>query len=155
MQDALKFEVHIPGYHASVDDSKRTYSVPMSELPDITEEEHEIGSKHGFSDETIRRGKLAGALGYERLQAKAVGLGRQVESVLAGLGKEYRLSAIYWEGSKVRWVLRIEAADRLATVPIPAELADDLVDAGSFRDIERLRNLVLFGVGRQELILRH
>jgi|SRR2546422_3622893 len=149
MQDTPKFEIQIPGYHSSVDDSKRAYTIPAAELPPITEEEHEVAKKLEISDEAYRRGKLAGVFGQQRLQAKAVNLGSHVEAMLSELGKGYRLLAVHWEESKLRWVLRIGAGEKVVTVSVPVELADDVIDSGALQDVNRLKNLVLFGVGRE------
>ena len=35
------------------------------------------------------------------------------------------------------------------------ELVDDALDSRTRSELQRLRNMVLFGLGRQELIVRH
>jgi hypothetical protein len=55
----------------------------------------------------------------------------------------------------LRWLARVEVGGKVFAVAIPMELADDIIDAGSDQDTNRLRNLVFFGVGRQDLILKH
>ena len=90
----------------------------------------------------------------ERLKVRGRLLGERVNQILEGLGSEYRLRAVLWEGFRLRWLVRIESPQLVIEVPIPADLADGVVESGSLDDMERLKNLVLFGAGRQDLIFK-
>lgn len=92
----------------------------------------------------------------ERLKTRGQKLGEQVEQILAVLGDEYRLKAVLWEGFRPepRWLIRIQGPRRAVEIPVPAELADGVVQSGAIEDLERIRNLVLFGAGRQDLIFK-
>jgi hypothetical protein len=148
------FKVYISGCSSSEDEWGRALSAPVAELPTLSVEEQDTAKRYGGSGEEYRRSKLASMYTQQRLESKAKVVGEQAQGILSGLPGDYRLVAVSWEGSKSRWVLRIEAANKIANVPVPAELADDIVDARSEQDVERLKNLVLFGVGRQELIFK-
>jgi hypothetical protein len=93
-------------------------------------------------------------LAEQRLRDRGRRLGERVESILSGLGSEYQLSAILWEGFKSRWLIRLKTPNRISEIPIPAELGDGVAESGAIDDLERVKNLVLFGAGRQDLIFR-
>ncbi len=94
------------------------------------------------------------ALAEERIHHRGEKLGEQVKSVLSGLGDDYHLSAVIWEGFRSRWLIRIRSPRGLSEVPIPAELGDGVAESGTMDDLERLKNLILFGAGRTDLIFR-
>jgi len=147
-----KFEVHVSGYRSSAEEWKRAFEAIASELPPLTDQEREIARRFQVSEEDYKRGKLAGILGQKGLEVRGHAFGDQVQYILSGLGDGYHLKAVFWEGQKLRWILRIETPHKLVAVAVPFELADDVLDSAAIQDIERLKNLVLLGVGRQELI---
>jgi hypothetical protein len=155
MQDAHKFEIRVPGFHASVDESKRVKGAPASDLPPISEEEREFARKFGMSDEAYRREKLAGIYGQQRMEARALDLGTQVEEILAALGSEYRLASVTWNSDTLTWRLEIKTPRGEQNVVLSWELVDDSLDFRTKSELQRLRNMVLFGLGRQELIVKH
>jgi hypothetical protein len=87
-----------------------------------------------------------------RLKARGLALGEQVNRVLESLGPEYELRAVAWDGASSRWLIRVHNPNGLMEVPLPAELVDGAIGAGSINDLGRLRNLVLFAAGRADLI---
>ena len=91
----------------------------------------------------------------ERLRQRGRKLGERVQDILAGLGNEYQLLAVIWEGFRSRWLIRIQAPRGISEVPVPAELGDGAAETGGIDDLDRLKNLVLFGAGRPELIFRN
>jgi len=94
------------------------------------------------------------ALAEERIRQRGEKLGEQVKSVLSGLGNDYRLSAVFWEGFRRRWLIRIRSPRGFSEIPIPAELGDGVAEAGTMDDLKRLKNLILFGAGRPDLIFK-
>jgi len=94
------------------------------------------------------------ALAEERIHHRGEKLGEQVKAVLSDLGNDYHLSAVIWEGFRNRWLIRIRSPRGLSEVPIPAELGDGVAESGTMDDLERLKNLILFGAGRTDLIFR-
>jgi hypothetical protein len=92
----------------------------------------------------------------ERLKNRGQNLGEHVKQILAVLGDEYRLTAVLWEGFRQEpcWLIRVQGPRRVVEVPVPAELADGAVQSGAIEDLERIKNLVLFAAGRQDLIFK-
>jgi len=155
MQDAPKFEVHVPGFHSSVDEAKRAQGVPTSELPPISEEEREMARRLGMSDEAYRRSKLAGTFGHQRLEARAVDLGEQVDRILVESLVGYRLAGVTWNSDSQSWRIEIETPQGQQNVVLSKDLVNDALDSRTRSELQRLRNMVLFGLGRQELIVKH
>ena len=149
-----KFDVFVSDYASSVEEWKRAQVAPKSELPELTEQQKEIARKFGITEEEYARGVLAGRYGNERMQKKARALGEYAEQILGELGKGYKLVAIIWEGPKLRWMLRIETPSGVFGVPVPFEVADDAVDSAVLREIERLREIILAGVGQSAKTLK-
>jgi hypothetical protein len=139
--------VHSPGEWKRILDADAAGAVAQ-----LADEERLVAKRLGVEEKEVADKIKAGQYGELKLKAKGLSLGEETKTVLDGLGPDYRLVAVLWENSQARWVLRIKAADSIANVPIPGGLADDVVEAGSEQDLDRLKNLVLFGVGRQELI---
>ncbi len=147
------FQVVVSSFVQSVGEWKRILEADGADsVSQLTEDERVIAKKLGIQESEVASKIKTGQYGQLRLRAKGLDLGERVTAILDTLGSRYRLVAVLWEQSKTRWMLRIEAADKVANVPIASALADDVVETGSEPDLERLKNLVLFGVGRQELI---
>jgi len=154
MQDAPKFEIHVPGWRATDEDSRRATRAPVSELPPLSKEERELARKYAMSDEEWRRGKLAGVYGQQRKEARALDLGKQVEEILADLGPGHRLVSVTWNGDTLTWRLEVETPQGKQNVVLSWELVDDALDFRTSGELQRLRNMVWFGLGRRDLIFR-
>lgn len=94
------------------------------------------------------------ALAEERIHQRGEKLGEKVKSLLNVLGPEYKLLAIVWEGFRLRWLIRVKTPHRVSEIPVPAELGDGAAESGTMDDLERLKNLILFGAGRRDLIFK-
>lgn len=95
------------------------------------------------------------ALDYaqHRLKARGIDLGEQVGKVLVELGAGYRLADVNWSSSTSNWRLEIDTPQGRQNVVVSWELVDDALDSRTRSDLQRLRNMVLFGLGR--LIVNH
>jgi len=118
----------------------------------LTEDQKEVAQRFGVSLEDYARGILALRYGRERRESEGKALGQHVVALLGGLGDEYRLHSVIWEGDRLRWMLRIKTPKHLVGVPVSFELAQDVIDSAVLAEIERLRVLVLEGVGRADLV---
>jgi len=152
MQDAHKFEIHVPGLQVSLDENARANALPASELPPITEGEQEFAQRHGMSEEAYRRAKLALMFGHQRKEARASELGIQVEKILSALGSGYRLASVTWNTDTLSWRLEIDTPQEKQNVVLSWELVDDALDFRTQSELQRLRNMILFGLGLRDLI---
>ena len=107
-----------------------------------------------MSDEEWRRGKLAGVYGQQRKEARALDLGKQVEEILADMGPGHRLVSVTWNGDTLTWRLEVETPQGKQNVVLSWELVDDALDFRTSGELQRLRNMVWFGLGRRDLIFR-
>lgn len=146
------FEVVISGVHMNPEAWKKAASIP---LPQLSREQIEVAHKLGVGEDAYARGVVASQLGEEYQRGRGITLGQKIQEILAGVGAEYKLSAVVRQGTEFRWLARIESTGKIVAVALSLDLVDDVIDSGSKQDLERLRNLVLFGIDRQELIFKH
>ena len=106
----------------------------------------------GLSEEQFRQSKLEYLLGEERRRNRGRDLGEQVEKVLVELGNGHRLKSVTWNSNTLSWRLEIETPQGQQNVVLSWELVDDALDARTRSELQRLRNMVLFGLGRRDLI---
>jgi hypothetical protein len=148
------FQIVVSDFSSSAEEWKRALSADDSKLPELSEEQKKWAKRFGVTEKEYARGVLAGHYGNERMKKKGRALGEQVEEILEGLGPQYKLIAVLWQGSRLRWLLRIQTPAQVLGVPVSFEMADDVLDSGILEEIEKLRVTVLTGVGRSELIVK-
>lgn len=148
-----QFEVFISGMSGgSSDDWKRAMSAPESELPQLSEQQKDVARRMGIPEKEYARGVLVSKYGEERQLERGRKFGAHIEGILSGLGGSYSLQALVREGVKLRWVARIATPKGIRNVAIPFEIADDVVDSAAIQDVERLKQLILKAVEREDLI---
>jgi hypothetical protein len=148
------FKIFVSDFSSSAEEWKRALSVGESELPELTEEQKKWAKQFGVAEKEYARGVLVGSYGQERTKGKGKALGELTEQILAGLGPDYKLLAVLWQGSRLRWLLRIQTPARIAGVPVGFEMADDVLDSGILEESEKFRAAVLAGVGRSDLVVK-
>jgi hypothetical protein len=75
------------------------------------------------------------------------------EGILREIGDDYQVQGeVVGDEDRSRWFVSVQTPSGHVSVPVPAELAEDLSASGSHFGLTRLRNLVFFFVGREELI---
>jgi hypothetical protein len=147
-----EFEVIVSGGHINPEVWNRA---DQAQQVGLSDEQKEVARRMGLSEEAYARGVVALQLGEEYQRDRGRVLGQRIQEMLRSLGPEYSLTAVIRQGTELRWIARIEAAGKSFAVALPFDLVDDVVDSGSGQDMDRLKNLVLFGVGRQDLIFKH
>ena len=145
---AQDFQILVSDLTCSLDEWRRAWNANENELPELTNEQREWAKRFGIPPEEYARGLLAGLYGNARQKKRAQALGEEVSKTLQTLGPEYAVTAVLWQGSKLRWLLRVRTPEGTFGVAVPFELADDVLDSQIRAAIERLRQLVLSGVGR-------
>jgi hypothetical protein len=149
-----QFQVFVSGMSGgSADDWKRAMNAPESELPELSEQQKDVARRMEIPEKEYARGVLVNKYSEERQIERGKKLGEHIDSILDGLGSSYyRLQALVREGLKSRWVARITTPKGIKNVAVPFEIADDVVDSDTVQDIERLKQIILKAVGREELI---
>ena len=163
MAEKQNFKVFNNYVTGSLADWMQALRTPVGDLPRLPECEKVRLKKEGLSEAEIvdrRRNLLLKQLKEERIQKLGLTLGEISKEVMSGLGPEYELQAAIYEPLKHRWMLRIvlgrpdATPERIMHVAVPEELADELVQWKTLEDLDRLKTLILRGVGREELIGR-
>lgn len=149
-----QFQVFVSGVSGgSADDWARAQSAPDSELPQLSEQQKDIARRMGIPETEYARGVLVNKYSEERQRDRGKKLGEHIDKILYGLGSSYyQLQALVREGVKFRWIARIMTPQGVKNVAIPFEIADDVIDSGAVQDIERLKEIILKAVGREEML---
>jgi hypothetical protein len=137
------FQVNVPSGFSNPD------------LQNLSEVEKSMAGAMGLSEEQFRQSKLDHLLKEKSRRERGKDLGEQVEKILTELGAVYRLTSVTCNSNTLSWRLEIETPQGAQNVVLPWELVDDVLDSRTRSELQRLRNMVLFGLGRQELIVRH
>lgn len=118
----------------------------------LSEAEKALSNSFG-GEEQFRRLKCEYLLGEDRLRVKGRGLGEIVEKALDEAGADYRLTAVNWNNTG-SWRLEIDTPKGSRNVVLSWFLVDEVMGAMTPTELQRIRNLVLFGVGRRDLIFK-
>ena len=152
MAEEKQFKVFLQNVAAFSEEWKRVLNAPASELPKLNASEKAFARKWGIAEEDYQRMILHAQYKEERVRSRSRELGKIAEEVVTGLGPDYGLAAVIAEMQKDRWMLRFQTPQGIRHVVVPRDLGDELVDWGTLEDKERLRVLLLQGLGREELI---
>lgn len=90
--------------------------------------------------------------GRERLESRAEDLGRYVEGVLRELGAGWRLERVVRNIDTPTWRLEIETPDGRRNVVLPWDMVNMALDARTPSEFDRVKNMVLLGLGRSDLL---
>jgi hypothetical protein len=134
------FNVHVPSGFSNPDVQR------------LSETERSMAGAMGLSDEEFRRSKIEYLAKEERRRQRGRELGEAVEQFLNELGPGYRLLSVTWNIDSLTWRLEIETPVGKENVVLPWELVDDVLDARTRTELQRLRNMVFFGLGRRDMI---
>ncbi len=118
----------------------------------LSETERALSSSFG-GEEQFRRLKYEYLLGEERLRVKGHGLGDIVQRALGEAGPDYQLTAVNWNNTG-SWRLEIATPKGPRNVVLSWFLVDEVMSAMTPTELQRIRNLVLFGIGRRDLIFK-
>ena len=140
---SANFQVNVPS----------GFSNPDSQ--NLSEGEKSVARGMGLSEEQFRQSKIECFLAEQRRRERGRDLGEQVEGFLAEAGPDYHVVSVTWNGNTLSWTLEIATPQASQNVVLSWELVDDALDSRTRSEMQRLRNMVLFGLGRQELILKH
>ncbi len=128
------------------------------DVKNLSDTEKSLARAMGFTEDQFRRSKidhLAKELAKEeRARARGRELGEAVNKILGEISPDYRLTRVNWNSDSLSWTLEIDTNDGPRNVVISWELADDVLDSRTQNEFQRLRNMVLFGLGRTDLIFR-
>jgi hypothetical protein len=134
------FNVHVPSGFSNPD------------VQNLSQTEKSMAGAMGWSDEEFRRSKIEHLAKEERRRERGRELGETVERFLGELGPGYRLRSVTWNADSLTWRLEIQTPTGTENVVLSWELVDDVLDARTRSEFQRLRNMVFFGLGRRDVI---
>ena len=106
------------------------------------------------SEEFFRQDKAKYFAIQDGIQNRGYDLGEQVKKVLEELGAEYKLNSVTWNSSTPSWRLEVATPSGPENVVLSWDLVDDVLDHRTRSEFQRLKNMVLFGLGRKDLIFK-
>ena len=134
------FQVNVPSGFSNPD------------VENLSETEKGLSPSFG-GDGGFRRLKREYLLGEEQLRDKGRVLGEMVQKFLDEIGPGYHLTKVNWNNSG-SWTLEIDTPGGSQNVVLSWFLVDDVISEKTRTELQRLRNLVLFGLGRRDLIFQ-
>ena len=123
-----------------------------SDLRDLTAAEKDVAQRMGLTEEQYRQGKASLFASDERWRARGRELGELVSEILKELGEEYAVKSVTWASDNLIWRVEIESPIGPENVVLSWELVDDVLDARTPSELQRLRNMVWFALGRKDMI---
>jgi hypothetical protein len=133
----------------------QVYVPPGFSNPDpqnLSDTEKSTARTMGLSEEQFRHSKVELFRADERRRQRGYDLGKEVENILSSLGAGYRLTSVTWNGSRLSWRLEVETPQGQQNIVLPWDLVDQVLDSRTQSELQRLRNMVWFGLGRRDLI---
>ena len=122
------------------------------DVQNLSQTEKSMAGAMGLSEEEFRRSKIEYLAKEERRRQRGRELGETVEQFLGELGPGYRLLSVTWNVDTLTWRLEMETPNGTENVVLSWELVDDVLDARTRTELQRLRNMVFFGLGRRDMV---
>ncbi len=124
------------------------------DVQNLPASERDLAHRMGLSEDEYRRRKFEYLIGEERRRDRGRELGKLVERVLAELSDQYQLESVTWNPETRTWRFGIRSSAGQQNVVVKGDIADQVMDFRTQGEFDRLRNLVLFGLGRGDLIFK-
>jgi hypothetical protein len=142
-------EIVIEGWRAGGEDRKRAKSIPLSQLPPLSDAQRDVAKKMGISEEDYARSAFAGKLNQDRLLEKTRRFAEVLDSKLRSRGDGARIERIRLVTIEHEYRIDISTREKKIPFRVSEEMVDDLIEGGS-ADIGRLieRNLETVLSGR-------
>lgn len=120
--------IDIRGQSSSVESWRTAQAAEPSSLPHLDEKQKESAKKFGISEEAFARSVLAASIEQERLKSRGKTLVEKTQSELKKQSSPWEVTGAVREAGKDRWVLFLNTGRDERSLPIPLDLADDVID---------------------------
>jgi len=134
------FQVNVPSGFSNPD------------VQNLSATEKDMARAMGLSEDEFRRSKFDYFVREQQRRDRGRQLGVLVEKVLTELGREYQLDSVTWNPNTWTWRFGVTTAGGSENVILQEDVADQIIDFDTPGEFQRLRNMVLFGLGRTDLI---
>ena len=138
-------EIVIEGWRAGGEERKEAASVPVDQLPALTDEQKAVAKKLGISEEAYARSAYAGKRNQERLVEKTRRFADVLQRKLQAR-RGVQLRRIRLDVLNHRFDVVASEGDREFPFRVSEEMIDDLFQSGSEsleRDLERVLDYAL------------
>jgi|SRR5208283_4625581 len=141
-------EIIIEGWRAGRAERQEAETVPVSELPPLTDEQKAVAKKMGISEEAYARSAFAGSQNQKRLLEKTRRFGEILERTIRARFEGARIERIRLVTIDHEYRIDLSAGERKVLFRVSENMVDDLVEGGAAevgRLIERNLETVLNG----------
>jgi hypothetical protein len=140
------FEVVVSDYTASIEEWRKAQEAPDSAVPVLSADQKQAARMLGVAEEAYARSVLAGNYGQERMQNRA----RELGQILNGMANDFlpgsAIDSVIADMFRGIWLVGLRTANGGATITVPRELADDVLDSGQASECDKLASLVKSGL---------
>lgn len=124
------------------------------DVQNLSPSEKDLAHAMGLSEDEFRRRKFEYLIAEQRRRDRGREIGDLVDKVLAELGGQYQLENVTWNPDTRTWRFGVRSSAGAQNVVLKGDIADQVMDFQTQGEFDRLRNLVLFGLGRTDLIFK-
>jgi hypothetical protein len=135
-------EIVVDGWRSSVADWDAVRSIPVEQLPALSEEQREVAKKLGIPEEDYARSVLAGERNREALLVKTQRLARLLEQRLGRTGVQARVNRVVLRTIEHRFDVELQIDGREVPLRIEETIVNDYFDSGSADAEERLGRIL-------------
>jgi hypothetical protein len=135
-------EITVDGWRASPEDWDAVRSVPVDQLPPLTEQQREVARKLGVPEPDYARSALAGERTQEALLHKTERLARLLADRMQAAGLPGEIARAVLRTFDHRFDVELKVNDRRLPLRIDEDLVDDYFDGGSLEAEERLGRIL-------------
>ncbi len=139
-------EVWVDGPRSTNKSRQAAYQVPLSSLPDLTEQEKKEAERSHWSEEQFARIKYAGELGAREWAERTQSFAVLLQSLLRESNPQAVLQSVLLETLRGRYRAVASISDREFWFEIREEVVDDLLDAGKADALDGLRRIASVAV---------
>jgi hypothetical protein len=135
-------EIVIEGWRAGGEERREATSVPVGQLPPLTDEQKSVAKKMGISEEDYARSTYAGRRNQERLIEKTRRFAKILDSKLRAKVEGARIDRVRLVTIEHEYRIELSVGDKKALFRVAEDMVDDFMERG-FADVGLLieRNL--------------
>ena len=124
-------EIVIEGWRAGGEERKEAASVPVDQLPVLTDEQKLVAKKFGMPEEAYARSTYAGKRNQERLVEKSKRFAQILGEKLATIAEGAKIDRVRLVTIEHEYRIDLSVNDAKIHFRVPEEMVDDLVEGGS------------------------
>ena len=135
-------EIAVDGWRASVEDWDAVRSMPVDQLPPLTEQQKQVAKKLGVPEPDYARSALAGERSQAALLQRTQRLGRVLWERMQAAGLPGEIVRVVLRTFEGRFDVELRVNGGKLPLRIDEDIVDDYFDRGSIDSEERLGRIL-------------